>query len=306
MYIPCNLCTFIFTDSRTFDLFPMEAKQDAAFAKLQAKRDRALKKEANKDKPPARKGRPPKKPAENGNAPMDNATKVSNIGGESKQPKEPVIPVDDEDAKIPPTQATPPVKQPVKRRRLRAMVMTPQGMVLKNNLKPCAPHLKPSKAASGSAESVSDAHLGVPPSEEKIDPETAGQKPARKKSKEKKLEKDLKPNANQAPEADDAEQRAIGKKSAASEKRAQKARLALKKMSENLTSSEISECGMPGPGFEKMSYTALPVKPLSSCKIGVILYTETFYVYQNAIVPEWLSDYVQALRTDSVSCVHKM
>lgn len=82
-------------------------------------------------------------------------------------------------------------------------------------------------------------------------------------------------------------------KSEASQKRALKARLGLQKLADNLISIDIEEMSMPGPAFDKLSWTALPTK-LNACRIGVILYSENFYVSKNAVVPDYLLDTLQA------------
>ena len=80
-------------------------------------------------------------------------------------------------------------------------------------------------------------------------------------------------------------------------KRMSKAKLALQKLS-NLPACEVKELMVPGPEFHRMSYTIEGRLPLSMCKIGVVLYTETFYIYgskeMNAVIPEVLKGYFQA------------
>ena len=81
---------------------------------------------------------------------------------------------------------------------------------------------------------------------------------------------------------------------AASQKRAAKAKLAFQKLSDNLGSQDCKEILLPGPAFDKLSWTALPLK-LGACKIGVILYSENFYVYKDAMVPEYLKEKTSGL-----------
>ena len=71
---------------------------------------------------------------------------------------------------------------------------------------------------------------------------------------------------------------------AAQLKRAEKAKLGLQKLLDNLGSQNIEDASVPGPGFPKLSYTA--VSGIGTCNIGVYLYTESFYVYRNAKIPE--------------------
>ena len=89
-----------------------------------------------------------------------------------------------------------------------------------------------------------------------------------------------------------------GKGGAASAKRLAKAKLALQKLADNMGSQDVKELYLPGPAFDKMSYT-LPAPNLSACSIGVLLYTETFYIYKNAKVPEYLKEQLQAWFLDS-------
>ncbi len=79
----------------------------------------------------------------------------------------------------------------------------------------------------------------------------------------------------------------------AAQKRAAKAKLAFQKLSDNLGSQDCKEILLPGPAFDKLSWTALPLK-LGACKIGVVLYSENFYVYKDAMVPEYLMEKHQA------------
>lgn len=64
----------------------------------------------------------------------------------------------------------------------------------------------------------------------------------------------------------------IGKGGAASAKRLAKAKLALQKLADNMGSQDIKELYLPGPAFDKMSYT-VPAPNLSAGSIGILLYT---------------------------------
>ena len=75
---------------------------------------------------------------------------------------------------------------------------------------------------------------------------------------------------------------------AAQLKRAQKAKLGLNKLMNNLGTIPLGEMCCPGPGFDKLSYTC--PGSLTGCNIGVLLYTETFYVIKNAALPTELGE----------------
>ena len=86
----------------------------------------------------------------------------------------------------------------------------------------------------------------------------------------------------------------VKEKSAAELKRMSKAKLGLQKLFDNLNSKDAKEMGVPGPAFAKMSWTA-PAPHLSASNIGIILYSETFYVTKNAKLPDYLQTALQAL-----------
>ena len=74
---------------------------------------------------------------------------------------------------------------------------------------------------------------------------------------------------------------------AAQEKRINRAKLALRKLYDNLGPLQVKDACLPALGYPKLSFTA--ISGPGTCNIGVVLYTESFYVYRNAKIPEGIA-----------------
>ena len=89
------------------------------------------------------------------------------------------------------------------------------------------------------------------------------------------------------------------KQAEAKRKRMNKAKIAAQKLHANIPAGDIyAELCIPGPEIPSVSYTLYPVpgaeeyKPFTS-PIGVILYTETFYVNDVKEIPKPLDQFIQ-------------
>ena len=239
--------------------------------KLEAKRLRQKKREEREGQPAPKRGRPPKRGKETAPTQPDSKPKVD------EGPKAVVTP-----------------EPSGKRRRLRPMVMTPQGLKVKpakvSSSKRKGEQKQPAKA--GKQQRADNAE------EEKPDPEkqqaavNAEEETAGPEKQQLAVNAEANTHETENPPAGNAKPPEV--ENGRNAKRALKAKLALKKLVEHLPPVESKELSLPGLEFTKMSYTAINgATPLTSSKIGVILYTENFYVYE-AKVPDFLQLHFKA------------
>ena len=84
-------------------------------------------------------------------------------------------------------------------------------------------------------------------------------------------------------------------KAIAKAKRVAKAKLALQKLHLTLPPEEAEAMQFPGLDFPQMSWTACHGAACLTSRIGIILYQETYYVYDVRGVPDFLKDVVQVM-----------
>ena len=78
---------------------------------------------------------------------------------------------------------------------------------------------------------------------------------------------------------------------AAEIKRNAKANLGLKKLHDNLNTQDGKDMSLPGSEFQGKCWTAIPFGDhFPGCKIRIILYQESFYVVDGAVVPDYMSN----------------
>ena len=246
-------------------------------------------------KPPARRGRPPKTPRDGlgSDGPLADGPGADGLGAESAavSTAPEALPADPAQQ---PLQESPLKVQQQKKRRLKRMEKTPQ--------KDCEMGCGELDLARESASGSSGASQRVPEAKAKVQAKAKAQMQQAKPAGEAVAENDE--AAQQERErafAEDAaryvqansEREADQAKDKAKEKRQQKAKLAQRKLLDNLDEHDKVEMALPRGHLSSMSWTAIsPV--MGGNKVGVILYQETFYVYKvSHDMPAVLSKHLQ-------------
>eukprot|EP00435_Cladocopium_sp_Y103_P037863 s2663_g10.t1 len=213
-----------------------EEKKTKAFEKLQEKEEKKRRKAEAAAAGPKPRGRPPKAKGEQ--APQVDLDKVSTAA----------------------EKGSPPVKAPLKKRRVKgagggAEGAEPSAGSAKKNPEPEA-KLAPEARAEGKAKAEGEVGKGA-----------TAEKPGKDE---------------EVPES---------KARVAQAKRDAKVKLGLCKLADNLGERDAAEMQLPGVGFEGKCWTAVPSGDalVGGCRIRVIPYQETFYVAGAAQLPDYLA-----------------
>lgn len=253
----------------------MQGKTEAEFAKLAKKKERMEKKKQRELNPPEpkKRGRPPK-----------NRTAGEETASASTGPAKPCAGAHAGGAAGPAVESasTGPAKP-----RAGAHPGGAAGPAVE-----CTPKRKCTKRVKP----VTPLEGGTPP--EKLQPERKKEKGENAGKSRKPPKALVQPPPGEEPGAGpsaSSDKRKGGND--AHSKRVARASLALQKL-QNLPSVERNEMSLPGPTFDKLSFTVASTMQFSLCKIGVVLYSETFYVYgtkkRPVVIPDILTGVIEA------------